>query len=94
MAGVLPYLLSMPALLACIGILVPFVRAAIYSLERYNLAFPTTRKFIWFDNYISLFSDATFWHTVSVSLTYPCSRSGWRWCWGSASRCCSGAARG
>ena len=70
MASILPYLLSMPALLSCIGILVPFVRAAIYSMERYNLAFPTTRKFIWFGNYISLFSDPAFWHTVTVSLEY------------------------
>ena len=31
----LPYLLSLPALLACIGILIPFVTAALYSLQRY-----------------------------------------------------------
>lgn len=66
----LPYLLSMPALLACIGILVPFAMAVWYSLERYNLAFPSTRGFIWFANYISLFKDATFWNTVIVSMTY------------------------
>ena len=66
----LPYLLSMPALLACVGILVPFTMAVWYSLERYNLAFPQTRGFIWFGNYISLFKDATFWNTVMVSMTY------------------------
>ena len=66
----LPYLLSMPALLACVGILVPFAMAVWYSLERYNLAFPQTRGFIWFGNYISLFKDATFWNTVLVSMTY------------------------
>ena len=70
MASILPYLLSMPALLACIGILVPFGTAVFYSLERYNLAFPTTRGFIWFANYISLFSDGSFWRTILVSMTY------------------------
>jgi multiple sugar transport system permease protein len=70
MASILPYLLSMPALLTCIGILVPFVTAVIYSLERYNLAFPSTRKFIWFNNFISLFTDGPFWHTITISLVY------------------------
>ena len=70
MAIVLPYLLSMPALLTCIGILVPFGTAVYYSLQRYNLAFPSTRGFIWFANYISLFRDAAFWQTVGVSMSY------------------------
>jgi multiple sugar transport system permease protein len=41
-----------------------------YSLERYNLAFPSTRGFIWFGNYISLFKDADFWNTIIISMTY------------------------
>ncbi len=67
---VLPYLLSLPALLVCIGILIPFVTAVIYSLERYNLAFPSGRRFIWFGNFAKLLSNAGFWHTVYVSLAY------------------------
>jgi multiple sugar transport system permease protein len=66
----LPYLLSVPALLVCIGILVPFFTAAWYSLQRYNLALPTTRGFIWFDQYVRFVTDASFWNTVRVSLTY------------------------
>lgn len=66
----LPYLLSLPALLVCIGILVPFFTAVSYSFQRYNLSFPDSRSYIWFDNYISLFTDAAFWNTVRVSLTY------------------------
>ena len=31
MAGILPYLLSLPALLVCIGILIPFGTAVYYS---------------------------------------------------------------
>ncbi len=67
---VLPYLLSLPALLVCIGILIPFVTAIVYSLQRYNLAFPDARAFIWFGNYLLLIKDPAFWHTVVVSLEY------------------------
>jgi multiple sugar transport system permease protein len=70
MRKILPYLLSLPALLVCTGILIPFGTAAWYSMQRYNLAFPMTRGFIWFDNYIMLFQDPSFWHTVRVSLLY------------------------
>jgi multiple sugar transport system permease protein len=66
----LPYLLSLPALLVCIGILIPFVTAVVYSLQRYNLAFPDQRAFIWFGNYINLFTDPIFWNTVRISLEY------------------------
>ncbi|MGF1608328.1 MAG: carbohydrate ABC transporter permease [Kiloniellales bacterium] len=66
----LPYLLSLPALLVTIGILIPFGTAVYYSLQRYNLAFPFTRGFIWFDNYQDFLSDPAFWNTVQVSLLY------------------------
>jgi len=69
-ARLLPYLLSLPALLVCIGILIPFVTAVVYSLQRYNLSFPDARAFIWFGNYVNLFTDAQFWNTVRVSLEY------------------------
>lgn len=65
----LPYLLSLPALLVCIGILIPFFTAAWYSLHRFNLARPPAR-FIWFDQYIRFFTDGAFWNTIQVSLTY------------------------
>jgi multiple sugar transport system permease protein len=68
--GFLPYLLSLPALLVCIGILIPFFTAVWYSLQRYNLALPFTRGFIWFDNYKDFISDPSFWNTVQVSLLY------------------------
>jgi multiple sugar transport system permease protein len=48
----LPYLLSLPALLVCIAILVPFVTAGVYSLQRYRLNLPYLRGFIGVDNYI------------------------------------------
>jgi len=70
MRGARPYLLSLPALLVCIGILIPFGTAAYYSMMRFRLNLPMLKGFIWFDNYTALVGDPTFWHTVSVSLTY------------------------
>lgn len=69
----LPYLLSLPALLLCIGILVPFFTAAWYSLQRYNLAMPFTRGFVGAGQYLDLLSDPDFWTTVRVSLVYTAS---------------------
>src|SRR6185437_3278153 len=66
----LPYLLSLPALIVCIGILIPFVTAVYYSLLRYRLNLPMLRGFIWFQNYIDFLTDAEFWNTVRVSLLY------------------------
>src|ERR1044071_129448 len=66
----LPYLLSLPALLVCIGILIPFFTAVYYSLMRFRLNLPGLKGFIWFDNYINFLSDSAFWNTVQVSLVY------------------------
>jgi len=66
----LPYVLSLPALLVCIGILIPFLTSVWYSLHRYRLSQPWGYKFIGFDNYIAFFSDPKFWNTLRVSLTY------------------------
>jgi len=66
----LPYLLSLPALLACIGILIPFVTAVYYSTLRFRLNLPMMKGFIGFGNYTAFFSDVEFWNTVRVSLLY------------------------
>jgi len=67
---VLPYLLSLPALLTCIGILIPFITAVIYSLQRYRLSQPWSREFNWGANYLNFFSDEAFWNTLTVSVIY------------------------
>ncbi|MCX8281067.1 sugar ABC transporter permease [Phyllobacterium sp. 0TCS1.6C] len=68
---VLPYVLSLPALLVCIGILIPFVTAVVYSLQRYRLSQPWGRKFNWGENYWNfLFNDPGFWNTLKISLLY------------------------
>ena len=66
----LPYLLSLPALLVCIGILIPFFTAVYYSMMRYRLNLPFNRGFVWFENYKNFLFDASFWNTVSISLLY------------------------
>src|SRR3954465_15962739 len=66
----LPYLLSLPALLVCIGILVPFGTAVWYSLQRYNMNLPMMRRALWFEQYTQLFQSSAFWNTVWVSLLY------------------------
>ncbi len=68
--GALPYLLSLPALLVCIGILIPFATAAWYSLQRYRLSQPWNRGMNWGENYLNFLSDPGFWNTLQVSLTY------------------------
>ena len=54
----LPYVLSLPALLACIGILIPFFTAVAYSLQRYRLSQPWARRWNWGENYLDFMTDA------------------------------------
>ncbi|MCB8836395.1 carbohydrate ABC transporter permease [Aurantimonas sp. VKM B-3413] len=66
----LPYLLSLPALLVTVWIVIPFFTAIYYSLLRYRLSLPQLRGFVWFDNYLNFLTDGRFWYTVQVSLLY------------------------
>lgn len=65
-----PYLLSLPALLVCIGILIPFFTAVFYSLQRYRLSQPWNRGMNWGETYLNLLTDPSFWNTLQVSLVY------------------------
>ncbi len=65
-----PYLLSLPALLVCIGILIPFFTAVWFSLQRYRLSQPWNRAMNWGENYLNFLSDPSFWNTLEVSLVY------------------------
>ena len=65
-----PYLLSLPALLVCIGILIPFFTAVWYSLQRYRLSQPWNRGMNWGENYLNFLTDPSFWNTLKVSLVY------------------------
>jgi multiple sugar transport system permease protein len=70
MRKALPYFLSMPALLMCIGILIPFLTAVYYSMLRYRLNLPQMKGFVWFQNYLNFFYDPKFWNTLKISLVY------------------------
>ena len=63
-------MLSLPALLVCIGILIPFGTALWYSLQRYRLSQPWNRGMNWGENYVNFLSDPDFWNTLQVSLVY------------------------
>ncbi|NNC23824.1 sugar ABC transporter permease [Salinisphaera sp. USBA-960] len=65
-----PYILSLPALFAVIGVVIPFGTAVYYSMLQYNLAIPSLTHFIWFGNYVDLFTSSEFWHTVYISMIY------------------------
>ena len=69
-AKLFPYLLSLPALLVCIGILIPFFTAVWYSLQKYRLSQPWNRGMNWGENYLNFLTDSSFWNTLQVSLTY------------------------
>lgn len=66
----LPYILSLPALIVCIGILVPFLTAVYYSMLRFRLNLPALKGFVWFTNYRNFLTDAEFWNTARVSIEY------------------------
>jgi len=69
-ARALPYVLSLPALLVCIGILIPFFTAVFYSLQRYRMSQPWAREMNWGENYLNFLTDPGFWNTLKVSLLY------------------------
>jgi multiple sugar transport system permease protein len=56
----LPYLLLAPALVLLVGMVYPFCLGVYYSLTNYWLQYPKRFRFIWFDNYINLFSEPLF----------------------------------
>ncbi|CAN5432737.1 sugar ABC transporter permease [soil metagenome] len=66
----LPYVLSLPALLVCIGILIPFFTAVLYSFQRFRLSQPWARQFNWGENYLNFMTDSGFWATLKISLLY------------------------
>ncbi len=91
---ILPYILSLPALLICVGILIPFGTSIWYSLERYNLAMPYLRRFAGIGNYADLFTDPDFWNTVKVSMIYTVATVGVELLLGLGIACCCASAPG
>jgi multiple sugar transport system permease protein len=65
----LPYLMALPALALTLPVLYPFIQSIYYSMTTYSLTSPV-KNFIWFENYIWLFTSAEFWNSVKVSFVY------------------------
>ncbi len=65
----LPYLIVLPALALTLPVLVPFIQSIYYSMTTYSLTNPN-KVFIWFENYVWLFTDPEFWNSVRVSFVY------------------------
>ena len=77
MRRALPYFLSLPALLICIGILIPFFTAVYYSMLRYRMNLPAMKGFIWFDNYINFFTDPKTGQRTQIQAGQPGACSGY-----------------
>ena len=71
----LPYLMVLPALALTLPVLYPFIQSIYYSMTTYSLTSPV-KNFIWFENYIWLFTSAEFWNSVKVSFVYTVSAVG------------------
>ena len=65
----LPYLIVLPALVLTLPVLIPFIQSIYYSMTTYSLTNPV-KNFIWFENYVWLFTDPEFWNSVRVSFVY------------------------
>ena len=65
----LPYLIVLPALVLTLPVLIPFFQSIYYSMTTYSLTNPI-KNFIWFENYVWLFTDPEFWNSVRVSFVY------------------------
>src|ERR1700724_3014115 len=64
-----PYLILTPTLLLTIGILIPFFAAIYLSFTDFTLR-SSDYSFIGFDNYVSMFQNPDFWHSLVVTLQY------------------------
>jgi multiple sugar transport system permease protein len=71
----LPYLMVLPALALTLPVLYPFIQSIYYSMTTYSLTSPV-KNFIWFENYVWLFTSAEFWNSVKVSFVYTFSAVG------------------
>ncbi|MQA25394.1 MAG: ABC transporter permease subunit [Micromonosporaceae bacterium] len=64
-----PYLLAVPAVLLCVGILYPFFLGVAYTFYNFSDANPQP-SFVGWENYTALFTSGSFWHSVQVTLMF------------------------
>lgn len=64
-----PYLLAVPAVAVCVGILYPFVVGVTYTVFDFSAANPQP-SFVGLRNYTDILTSASFWHATRVTLVY------------------------
>lgn len=66
-----PWLIALPALLVLVGIIYPFLTAIYYSMTAYVLTRPNSADtFVWFRNYVRMFTDDEFLHGTYITFAY------------------------
>jgi multiple sugar transport system permease protein len=64
----LAWLLCAPAVIVMVAVTAYPIGYAIWlSLQRYDLRFPDQREFIWFENYVSVFTSQVFWSDLGAT---------------------------
>ncbi|REF36968.1 carbohydrate ABC transporter permease [Thermasporomyces composti] len=64
-----PYLLAVPAVLLCVGILYPFFLAVAYTFFNFSDANPQP-SFVGLRNYVEIFTSGSFWNSVRVTVLF------------------------
>ncbi|WP_020575271.1 carbohydrate ABC transporter permease [Actinopolymorpha alba] len=64
-----PYLLAMPAVLLCVGILYPFFVGVGYTVFNFSDA-NRTPSFVGVRNFVDILSSDTFWHSAQVTVSF------------------------
>lgn len=60
-----------PSVLALLAIgVVPLIYAVVNSFRDYRLTRPGAHEFIGFENYVAVFTDATFWHSMGRTFAF------------------------
>jgi trehalose/maltose transport system permease protein len=65
----LGWLLCAPAAIVMVAVTAwPIIYSVILSLQRYDLRFPDDRRFVWFDNYVSVLGDRYWWTAFGITI--------------------------
>lgn len=67
-----PWLILLPSLIVLLGIMYPFAVAIWYSLTDFNLK-RTSYEFVGLENWIEMFRNKDFWHSLGVTAKYAIS---------------------
>jgi multiple sugar transport system permease protein len=72
-----PYLLSIPALLIVVGILIPFANGVYLTFVNYSAQTARTgAEFVGIDNYAKILGDSAFWNAVFITAIYAVAATG------------------